>query len=133
MTRRTLAIIGALLLAGCLPVPTPTPAGGTGTLSVTAVAGPVCPVEQDPPDPACAPRSVAGARVFVQPGDGRDILVAQGATDADGVFELELPTGDYIVIGGEVEGLMGLPEPVTVAVVAGQTTTVTLTYDTGIR
>lgn len=133
MTRRTLAIIGALLLAGCLPVPTPTPGAGTGTLSVTAVAGPVCPVEQDPPDPGCAPRLVAGARIFVQPGDGRDILVAQGATDADGVVELELPAGDYIVVGGEVEGLMGLPEPATVTIEAGQAATITLTYDTGIR
>lgn len=133
MTRRTLALIGALLLAGCLPVPTPTPDGGAGTLAVTAVAGPVCPVEQDPPDPACAPRPVAGARIFVQPGDGRDIIVAQGATGADGTVQLRIQTGDFIVVGGEVEGLMGVPEPMTVTIAAGQTATITLTYDTGVR
>ena len=133
MTRRTLALIGAVLLAGCLPVPTPTPGGGAGTLTVTAVAGPVCPVEQDPPDPACAPRPVAGAGIFVQPGDGRDIIVTQGATGADGTVQLRLQAGDYIVVGGEVEGLMGLPEPMTVTIAAGQTVTITLTYDTGIR
>jgi hypothetical protein len=133
MTRRTLALLGALLLVGCLPVSSPPLVERMGSLSVTAVAGPVCPVERDPPDPACAPRPVAAARVFVQPGDGRDILVAQGATGADGVLELELPAGDYIVAGGEVEGLMGLPEPMTVTVAAGRITEVTLSYDTGIR
>jgi hypothetical protein len=33
----------------------------------------------------------------------------------------------------EVEGLMGLPEPATVTVESGESVTVTLAYDTGIR
>ena len=122
----------ALLLAGCLPVPTPNP-GTNGAIEIEAVAGPVCPVEQEPPDPDCEPRPVDGARIFVQPGDGRDILVAEGTTDARGRATIGIAAGEYIVLGGDVEGLMGRPEPVTVTVPGGQTVTVTLTYDTGIR
>lgn len=124
-----------LLLAamvGCVPSASGSPAPD-GTLQVEVVAGPVCPVEQEPPDPNCEPRPVEGARIFVQPGDGRDILVGEATTDEDGHVTIEIAPGDYIVLGGDVEGLMGLPEPATVTVLAGQTVTITLTYDTGIR
>ena len=74
-----------LLLAACMPaVVSPTPGGDAGTLEIEVVAGPVCPVEQDPPDPNCEPRVVEGARILVQPGDGRDIVVGEATTDADG-------------------------------------------------
>lgn len=122
----------ALVLAGCVPAPTGS-ADGAGVIQVEVVAGPVCPVEEDPPDPNCDPRPVAGARIFVQPGDGRDILVAEARSDEAGRASIEIAAGDYIVVGGEVEGLMGRPEPTNVSVSAGRTTTVTLVYDTGIR
>jgi hypothetical protein len=121
-----------LLLAGCAPDPTPS-AGGTGRIEVEVVAGPVCPVEQEPPDPSCEPRPVAGANIFVQPADGRDILVGEAISGADGRATIEIAAGDYIVLGGDVEGLMGRPEPMTVIVRGGATATVVLTYDTGIR
>jgi hypothetical protein len=122
----------ALLLPACLPIATPT-AGGMGTIEIEVVAGPVCPVEQEPPDPNCEPRAVEGARIFVQPGDGRDILVGEATADQAGHATIEIAPGDYIVVGGDVEGLMGRPEPAAISVVAGQTATITLTYDTGIR
>jgi len=103
------------------------------TLSIRAVAGPTCPVETDPPDPDCAPRPVAGAQILVQPADGRDIAIAQAETNADGLLVLKVPAGDYLVIGGAVEGLMGGAEPVTVSAGAGTTVEVDLAYDTGIR
>jgi hypothetical protein len=111
----------------------PSPGGEAGTLQIEDAAGPDCPVEQDPPDPNCAPRAVDGARILVQPGDGRDIVVGEATTDADGHATVELAPGDYIVVGVEVEGLMGLPEPTTVTLNPGETSTVTLAYDTGIR
>lgn len=121
-------------MVGCTPAPTPAPSTAAGgVLAVVVVAGPVCPVESEEPDPECDPRPVADARVFVQPGDGRDILVAEGTTDDEGQVRIELPVGDYIVTGGEVEGLFGLPEPVTVTVTGTEPATATLTYDTGIR
>ena len=133
---RALPIIGLVVLTGCLPVspprPTPVP-GGVGQLEIHALAGPVCPVESEPPDPECAPRPVPRASVFVQPGDGRDILVAQATTDARGVAVVDLPAGEYVVLGGDVEGLMAGPQAVRVLVTAHDTTTVELAWDTGIR
>ena len=123
-------LVVLLLLAACVPAPT---AGETGTLEIEVVAGPVCPVEQDPPDPDCEPRPVDGARILVQPGDGRDIVVGETTTDADGNASIKLPAGDYIVVGVEVDGLMSRPEPVAVTLRAGEHAMVTLAYDTGIR
>jgi len=131
--KRVLAAL-VLMLAACVPSATsPTPGAAAGTVEIVVVAGPVCPVEQDPPDPNCEPRAVEGARILVQPGDGRDIVVGEATTDADGHATLELAPGDYIVVGVGVEGLMGLPEPTTVSVETGETVIVTLAYDTGIR
>jgi hypothetical protein len=132
--RRSASLLAILLLVGCTPTPAPTPSTGEGgVLEVTVVAGPVCPVESEEPDPDCEPRPVPDARVFVQPGDGRDILVAEGTTDDEGRVRIDLPVGDYIVTGGEVEGLFGLPEAVTVSVAGIEPAAATLTYDTGIR
>jgi hypothetical protein len=124
-------LIAVLAVPSCFP-PAPTPGSGETAIAVSVVAGPTCPVERDPPDPNCDPRPVEGASVLVQPADGRDIVVAQGTTDAAGEVVLEVPPGDYVVLGGAVEGLMGLPEPTPVSVVAG-TATIVLAYDTGIR
>ena len=130
--RRTALLLAILLAVGCTSAPAASTAEG-GVLEITVVAGPVCPVQTEEPDPECDPRPVANARVFVQPGDGRDILVAEGATDDEGRVRIDLPVGDYIVTGGEVEGLFGLPEAVTVTVTGIEPAMATLTYDTGIR
>ena len=122
--------LGALILAAGTPSASPAPA--EGIIEVRAVAGPVCPVETVPPDPACEPRPVAAAPVFVMPADGRDVVVAQGTTDEDGLVRIDVAPGAYIVIGGEVVGLMGRPSPTPVTV--GSTpVSITITYDTGIR
>ena len=120
-----------LALAACSPgVPSPSPAPGTG-LAITAVAGPVCPVEKIPPDPACAPRPVAGAMVIVQ--DSRGQSIATVVLDAGGAAVVTLPAGDYVVQPQEVTGLMGTAASANVTVVDGALTPVVLSYDTGIR
>jgi len=129
MQRPVIAIL-VLLLAGCAPPPS---GSGMGSILVDALAGPICPVETEPPDPDCAPSPVEGALVVVQPADGRDIVVAQGETDAEGRVLLDVPPGSYLVFGAAVEGLMAPPEPATVGVEAGGRTLVALEYDTGIR
>ena len=93
-TVRTLFVAVALVLAvaGCTgpgtaasPVASPGGTGvGQGGIGGMATAGPVCPVERIPPDPACAPRPVAGAVVVVRDGTGRE--VARATTAADGRF-----------------------------------------------
>ena len=129
MHRFLLLVTVLAMLTACEPAE---PAEG-GSIVVVAMAGPVCPVESDPPDPSCAPRPVAGAAVVVTPADGSDDVVAQGETDVDGRLTLAVPVGDYLVSAGEVEGLVAAPEPVVVSVLADLTTEVPVAYDTGIR
>ena len=124
-----LILIG-MLLVGCEPQAAPS---ASGMLQVAAVAGPVCPAEQVPPDPACDARPVPNAPVIVQPGDGRNVLVANAFTDEDGNARLSLPAGNYLVSGGEIDGLFGVPSPVQVTVTADGVVTIDLAWDTGIR
>ena len=105
--------------------------GRTGIL-VTAVAGPTCPVETIPPDPACAPRPVPDTLIDITDGTGRQ--VARQSTDATGTSFFELPPGAYAVTVADTgEGFFGIPEAQKVEVVAGAVAPVTIAFDTGIR
>ncbi len=103
----------------------------TGHLELIALAGPVCPVETDPPSPDCAPRPVGDAVVIVTDVDGSE--VARGATAVDGTLSLAVPAGELTVAAQAVDGLLGTAPPITVVIVNGQTLNLTLDYDTGIR
>ena len=105
-------------------------ARGTG-IGGAATAGPVCPVEKIPPDPACAPRPVAGAVVILRDSSGAEI--ARITTAADGTFFANVPPGVYVVEAQPAKGLMGTPGPQSVTVNEGVTSTIKLDYDTGIR
>lgn len=93
-------------------------------------AGPVCPVVQDPPDPACDDRPVAGAELDVFDGSGNAIDVATSSDD--GTFTLNLPVGDYLIVPRAVDGLLGTagPQEFSVGTVAPS---LDIAYDTGIR
>lgn len=110
--------------------PSPGGDGRTGLL-ITATAGPTCPVETVPPDPACAPRPVAGAVVVIR--DETGLEVARVTLDATGFAMVEVPAGGYVAEPQPVEGYMGTAGPVSVTVVDGMATPVELGYDTGIR
>jgi hypothetical protein len=98
----------------------------------TVTAGPTCPVERDPPDPACAPRPVGGAVLVFTNAGGTE--VARATSAADGTFTIELAPGAYRVTAEPVDGLMGTPAPLDVEVVAGQPMMeLQVSYDTGIR
>lgn len=120
------------------PVPSdawPSPAGtgvttGTG-IHITTAAGPVCPVEKFPPDPACAPKPVPNASILIADASGHQ--QATVTTDASGQAAAELPPGMYTVTAQGAAGFMRGPEPQQVTVEDGHVTEVTLTYDTGIR
>ena len=101
---------------------------------MVAMAGPVCPVESDPPDPSCAPRPVAGAPVVVTPADGSDNVVAQGETDADGRLTHGGP-GRRLprICGGGRRAWSPHPSLSWSSVLADLTTEVPVAYDTGIR
>jgi hypothetical protein len=127
--RRPWSFVAALILtvAACTSAPPVVP--GTG-LSMTALAGPTCPVETLG-DPACAPRPVAGARVIVLDAQGKE--VATVVLDVKGAGVVTLTAGKYVVRGQPAAGLMGTPEPMDVTIVDGQLTALVLSYDTGIR
>ena len=98
----------------------------------TVTAGPTCPVERDPPDPACAERAVAGAVLVFSDASGAE--VARATSDAEGTFAVELAPGAYRLMPQPVEGLMGTPAALEVEVEAGQPMTeVQVSYDTGMR
>jgi hypothetical protein len=127
-------VVMAIAIVGCggpstSSGPSPIGAGKTG-ISGLATAGPVCPVERVPPDPACAPRPVAGARVVIRDASGTE--VATTVTGLDGAFFVELEPGDYVVEPQPVQGLMGTAAQQSVSVGDGSVV-VQLDYDTGIR
>jgi hypothetical protein len=131
MQRVFLVLLVASL--GTLTACVPTEPQEEGSIVIVAMAGPVCPVETDPPDPDCAPRAVEGAAIVVTRASDSDVVVAEGATDEDGRLTLAVPVGDYLVSAGAVEGLMAAPDPVLVSVLANLSTEVPIAYDTGIR
>jgi hypothetical protein len=103
--------------------------GRTG-VHVTALAGPVCPVETVPPDPACEPKPVPNVRIAILDANGGD---HGGVLDATGQLFVELEPGAYAVNAEGVPGFMNGPEAQRAVVKDGLVTEVSLVYDTGIR
>ena len=99
----------------------------------TITAGPVCPVEQAPPDPQCAPRPVEGAVVVATNASGEE--VGRATSVADGSYELVVTeTGSVLVTALPVAGLMGTPSPVSLTLTApSEVHRLDFAYDTGIR
>ena len=93
-------------------------------------AGPVCPVEQFPPDPDCEDFAVRGAVMVITTGDGKQ--VARVETDGNGRFRTELPNGRYTITPQPVPGLLGTASPQNFAV-DGARVQLDIAYDTGIR
>jgi hypothetical protein len=100
-------------------------------VSGVVTAGPVCPVEQDPPDPGCADRPVAGASLLVL--DDAGGVVSQVVADADGRFRLSLPAGHYTLQPQPAEGLIGTAPNQEFNAGPGTTVSLVVVYDTGIR
>ena len=99
----------------------------------TVTAGPVCPVEQSPPDPKCAARPVAGAVIVATDASGQEVGRATSA--ADGSYLVIVgQTGTVLISALPVAGLTGVPAPVTVTLAApSEVERIDLEYDTGIR
>jgi hypothetical protein len=128
--RWPLVAVLVLVVAACGTGPGRSLVAGTG-IAITATAGPVCPVERVPPDPACAARPVADATILVVDAEGK--TVATVATGADGTVLVAVPAGTYVLQPQAVTGMMGGAQPVNVTVVDGAATPAAVSYDTGIR
>lgn len=96
------------------------------------LAGPVCPVERNPPDPNCADRPIE-TNVSAYKVSDITRAVAITASKKDGTFEMKLPAGEYVVMSGPY----GVPLPrcsdVSVSVKENAYTSVQVLCDTGIR
>ena len=103
-----------------------------GTVTGVVLAGPTCPVVQEPPDPACDDRPVAGAEIVVIDANGDEVARAQ--TDDAGAFQVALPAGEYQLVPQPVEGLFGTPAALALVVRDHEDSgPLTILYDTGIR
>ena len=116
---------------GDVEIAAPTPGAGPAQVIISLVAGPVCPVEQSPPNPSCAPRPVVGAQVIVRDPSGAQ--VASATVDESGDVTFELPTGAYYAEASAAGGMMRQPEATAFSVVGGSTVSFSMEYDTGIR
>lgn len=120
---------GAVTLLGESGDPLPDIASG---IRGTALAGPACAVVQNPPDPACADRPVAGAVIVVTNQTGAEVM--RITTGADGTYDVPLGPGVYTLTPQPVEGLLGTAEAQMVRLEIGEgVVEIDFAYDTGIR
>jgi len=98
-------------------------------ISGTVSTAPTCPVERYPPDPSCAPRRLAGARVTASRHHKR---VATTRSDSKGRFRLTLAPGRYLV-RASMGCTLPRPESRVVTVTRGKVARVQLVLDSGIR
>jgi hypothetical protein len=112
--------------------PSSTSSQGSGTIVGTMVIGPLCPVEQvgHPCKPTAA--MYAAHPVFVYSAD-KTTLVKTLTPDANGDFSAALSPGTYYVDVkhqsiGAIRGA-----PVTLSIISGESTALTISIDTGIR
>ena len=105
----------------------------TITLTGRVVAGPGCPVEDIPPDPACAPAPLPGARLDVLESSGRK--VATVVADGQGRFSVSLPPGRYVIVPKPFDTLPHPPRPITIEIRSGlpPPAEILIVYDTGVR
>lgn len=121
----SLAVL-ALLVSGCTRGGPPAP---RGTVEGTALMGPTCPVEREPPESGCEDQPYAGELEAVPAGSGH--ATARFSSGDDGRFEVPLPPGDYTLRSPTAMPPTCSSPPFTVA--AGQTVHVDVSCDTGIR
>ena len=122
-----MAVLAALILfAACSGDQRGERSGDTG-ISGLVVAGPQCPVERA--DSPCPDKPVEVTVVASTPGGE---VVAKKESGSDGRFSLEVDPGNYVLT---VEGLAGIQfsKPVSVTVVEGSFSPVTIVVDTGSR
>ncbi|HEY4489615.1 MAG TPA: Gmad2 immunoglobulin-like domain-containing protein [Candidatus Paceibacterota bacterium] len=108
--------------------PTPKPAD-KGTVKGTVFLGPTCPVEKDPPDPECSPKTYATTiRISMQ-----GVPYATITTNAAGAYTTILPIGTYIFLPKGGANSFPYCSETQVVVIANTTRTENLDCDTGIR
>ena len=126
----------AVCLANVLSNAVAAQAASRVSITVRATAAPVCPVERNPPDPACAPRRLSGLIVTANTSDG--VVAARGVTRSDGAVILRVRNGVTYMIHAWMPGPDDRPAVLPRCDVVGLTVgrrprNVMLHCDTGIR
>ena len=120
--------IAGLLLAGC----TTTPTQPTGTLDGQVTIGPLQPVQREGEVTVVPPEVYAARKVMVYDKSGKN-LIKQVDIDGKGHYQVELQPGTYTITlkpngidrSGEV--------PRQIEIKSGETVTINIDIDTGIR
>lgn len=95
--------------------------------------GPTCPVERVPPDPSCAEKPYADAKVDIRL-KSSGVLVKTLTSDAAGVFGTNLGSGVYTITAGPMTGgFLPRCNETEATVTADQVLSVDISCDTGIR
>ena len=109
---------------------------GSGILKGKISIGPICPVQKDPPDPACLPtketyRAWAAAVWTVN----KKTKVATLDPTLDGNYQIRLQAGNYIIDYevARTNSIGGSNLPANVSITYIDTTTFNIDIDTGIR
>ena len=107
----------------------------TGFLEGVISIGPICPVEKDPPDPACLPtaETYKAYPVSIWTSNGRR-KIGQINPALDGSYKVELEPGNYLVILETVQSRVGSSNlPAKVLIIPQDTVILNIDIDTGIR
>jgi hypothetical protein len=120
-------LVIAVSLAACGPSTVSAPPD-TGIRGIVTL-GPTCPVEQVGGAPCVT--AYAATLVITSAEDGS--VVARVSSGPDGVFTVNLPPGDYVIVPEPGGDPFPLGQPVDVNVEAGAYTEIEVAYDTGIR
>ena len=109
---------------------------GNGVLKGKISIGPICPVQKDPPDPACLPtmETYKAWTTAVWTANKKTKVVTLDPT-LDGVYQIKLLEGDYI-IDFEVDrtnAVGGSNLPAAVSIANADTANFNINIDTGIR
>jgi hypothetical protein len=105
-----------------------------GFLEGTVTIGPICPVETDPPNPACQPtaETYKAYPIDVFSLNGKTKLT-QLSPALDGSYNCELPPGNYTVVMERPSGIGGSNLPQNISITSKEKTLLIINIDTGIR
>lgn len=105
----------------------------TGTLQGNVAIGPLQPVVRvDEPTPEVPPEVYAARQIVVHAADGL-AEIARVPIGPDGSYSVDLPPGDYVIDINRVGIDFSKDVPAKVHIEAGQTVTLDVAIDTGIR
>jgi hypothetical protein len=119
------------LVTGCAP--TLSDEGKMGVLLGHVIIGPLLPLQQEGiATPTPEPEIYAERKIVIYAEDGETEL-ERVEIDAQGIYRVELSPGRYVVDINHVGIDQGVGLPKTVVINAGETTTLDVEIDTGIR